>query len=586
MPSIRDANQLTARLQDVPIPAVPLHGGLDNRQQDAAVTPGEQRVVVATAVAESSLTVPGVRIVIDSCLSREPRFDQNRGVSGLVTIRASQASAIQRAGRAAREGPGLAIRCVAADDWAGLRPDLTPEVLHADLTNAVLALACWGAPRGQGLSLPTPLPDGGLRRAEAELTQLALIDDDGRATPLGRRVAEIPAEPRLAAALLNCAEHIGSARAAEIVAMLSSDGAASEDLAHQLRELRASRPHTWRNETARLQRLLPAYHQSDLDDEAAIALVVATARPGWISRHRADGTYLSASGTGFTLTRGSRLGGDWLAVWETQRGTGADSLIRAAVPISEELALRAGEQLLSHSTQATWSDGKVRARELRQLGAITLSATPTAASREDAETAIRQAIAAEGLATVAPWQGPADELRRRLAVAHRSLGDPWPDVSDGALLERLDEWLAPEISALADGRPADLVAALRRLIPWSEAGRLDEIVPERIRVPSGSNFKLRYPPVGSDEPVVLAVKLQECFTLTKTPTIAQGREPVLLHLLSPAQRPLAVTDDLANFWEQVYPQVRAENRGRYAKHPWPDDPLTAPAKRGTNRQAF
>lgn len=589
VPGVWEVEQMVARLADLRHRVLPLHGRLEAGQQDAALRDDDTpRVVVATAVAESSLTVPGVRIVVDSCLSREPRFDANRGVSGLVTVRSSRASATQRAGRAARLGPGLAVRCLAAEDWAGMAEESTPEVMHADLTGPLLTLAAWGSPRGGGMNLPTPLPAGGVERAETELRDLGLVDLAGRITSLGRRVAAIPVEPRLGSALLTGAPRLGARRAAEIVALLAADDIKGADLAQEWRSIRRAQTPTarrWRQESDRLERLAPAGGSEPLTDEAALARVVAAARPGWISRVRPDGTYLSASGTGFQLPRESALAGQWLAVWASQRArSGAESLIRAAVPLDEDIAVESGAHLLAESVETTWEAGRARARATRRLGSITLSATPVRPKPADAEIAIRHTLAEGGLDAVFRWNDSAVVLRRRLWVLHRSRGEPWPDVSDEALVARLDEWLAPEVQALARGkRVGDLTSPLRRLVPWQQAGRLDELAPERIRVPTGSAIRLDYPDVGSEAPVVLAVKLQECFGWRATPTICDGSERILLHLLSPAQRPLAVTDDLASFWANAYPGVRAENRGRYAKHPWPEDPLTATPMRGTKR---
>lgn len=589
VPGVREVEHVVGGLAGLGRPVQPLHGRLSPRQQEEALRDeGPPRVVVATAVAESSLTVPGVRVVVDSCLSREPRFDQQRGVSGLVTVRSARASATQRAGRAARLGPGIAVRCMPSEAWAGMAEEALPESAHADLTGALLALACWGAPRGDGMALPSPLSEAGVRRAEEELRQLGLVDDGGAATSLGRRVAEIPTEPRLAAALLSGAGRVGVRKAAEAVALLAADDLPDADLTSALAELRRSETpaaRRWRDETTRLARAIREVpgDAAEAGDREALAWIVASARPGWISRRRSERTYVSASGTGLELPRGSASGPPWLAVWESQRAAAkAESIVRAAVPIDESLALEAGAHLLSEGVETSWDDGRVRARIVRRLGAIVLSSTPTRPGLADAEAAVRDALAERGIAAVLGWSRSAASLRRRLAVLHRS-HPSWPDVRDEALEAAADEWLLPEILAAARGGGVDLTGALRRLLPWRDASRLDELAPERIRVPSGSSITLDYPEVGSDEPVVLAVKLQECFGWTRTPQICDGRERILLHLLSPAGRPLAVTEDLASFWANVYPSVRAENRGRYAKHPWPEDPLTAKAMRGTTR---
>ncbi|RRD44737.1 ATP-dependent helicase HrpB [Tessaracoccus sp. OH4464_COT-324] len=574
LPGRREVEHVTEALVAAGLPASALHGGLDARAQDRALAEGARRIVVATSVAESSLTVPGVRIVVDSGLSREPRYDQARGVSGLVTLRESKAAATQRAGRAARVAPGVAVRCLAADDWPGMANEATPEAAVADLTDALLALACWGNPRGEGLRLPSPLPEPSVRRAEAELRSLGLLDSTGRSTALGRRVARLPLSPRLGVALLAGARRFGAQAAGEVVALLAEDPAG--DLHAALAARRGER--SWRAEAGRLARLAGGDSAGGPADRAAVAFIVGSARPGWLARARGS-EYLTASGTGVQLPRGSRLGGDWLAVWDTQR-VGERTYVRAGVEIDEAMALDVLPP--SERVEVSLTD-RVRARRVRSLGAIELGATPVAPTQDAGEATVREALALRGLGVLS-WAGAAEALRRRLGLLHRVLGQDWPDVSDDALLARIDEWFGPELAELATGRPladVDVRQAVARLVPWQETRRFDELAPERVRVPSGSLIRLDYPADGTD--VVLAVKLQECFGLSVTPTICDGRVPLLMHLLSPAGRPLAVTRDLASFWANAYAQVRAENRGRYAKHPWPQDPLSAPAMRGTKR---
>ncbi|NLT26424.1 MAG: ATP-dependent helicase HrpB, partial [Microbacteriaceae bacterium] len=325
--------------------------------------------------------------------------------------------------------------------------------------------------------------------------------------------------------------------------------------------------------------------------DAALAIVTGLAHPERLARARGrDGSYLLAGGTGAALPRDSSLRGQpWLAIAEVARGRAADgsgAVIRSAVPIDERLALEVGAELVAERTATEWTGGRVTARRIRALGAIELSSTPVAPTAEEARACIAERLAERGVAAL-HWSPAADALRRRLALVHRELGGPWPAVDDAALAARLDEWLAPELDGLAAGRPLerlDLHAALQRLLPWPEAARLDELAPVRIEVPSGSLIAVDYPPVDDPTaPPVLAAKLQECFGWETTPRLVDGRVPVLMHLLSPARRPLAVTDDLASFWSNAYAQVRAEMRGRYPKHPWPEDPRTAPPRRGTTR---
>ncbi|WP_425310424.1 ATP-dependent helicase HrpB [Ammonicoccus fulvus] len=593
---VREVERVAGLLADPvsDIDVLPLHGRLPPREQDRALAVGpRRRVVVATSVAESSLTVPGVRLVVDAGLAREPRFDAARGMTGLVTRTESRSSAEQRAGRAAREGPGTVVRCFAAETWPRLEAAPAPEILTADLTRALLDLACWGAPRGEGLALLDPPPPAAATRAEDTLRELGAIDGTGAVTDLGLRLARVPADPRLARALFLGAESVGVERSAEIVAALESDQRApGADLGALLRLLRSDRSpgaRAWRTESDRLARMLEAERSRGnvapiSGNSAEIGPVVAAAFPDRIARRRQPGSpaYLLSSGTAAELPRDHALGDqEWLAIAEVDR-VASGALIRSATHLNEDQALASGAHLITDTDEVTWRGGRVAGVRVRRLGAIELTRTPFRPDAAAGAEAVRAALAAEGLDTLV-WSEDATGLRRRMAFAHRHLGTPWPAIDDEALLDRLDEWLGPEILRLAEGTPArslDLAAALRRLLPWPQAGEFDAMVPQRLEVPTGSKIRIAYPTDPADRPV-LAVKLQECFGLTETPRVAGV--PILFHLLSPAGRPLAVTDDLASFWVNAYPGVRAENRGRYSKHPWPEDPLTAPARRGTTR---
>ena len=597
---------------------LPLHGRLSPREQDLAIggspSPTGGRIVVSTDLAESSLTVPGVRLVVDAALSREPRRDAARDMSGLVTVQASRASMAQRAGRAARLGPGRAVRLVEESAWSRAPEHVTPQITTADLTETALTLAAWGSPRGEGMVLLTPPPAAGIAATETTLRGLGLVDDDGRVTDDGLAATRIPADPRLARALLDGADLVGATAAAEVVATLADDLRGDDgDLDRLLADLRSGRSRDasrWRREADRLARLVP----TDGDERpgsgaragdrhvSGAGLVTALAHPGRIARRVGDGpTYLLASGTRAALPSGSPMRHhEWLVVADVARadgrvaaGTGA--VIRLAATLTRDEAETAGTGLRVREVRADLGDGdagaakgRVTAREVDALGAIELSSTPVRPDPETGADAVRRALATRGL-DLLTWSPTADTLRRRLAALHHHLGDPWPDVSDEALAARLDEWLGPELQRVATGTPfarLDLTDPLRRLLPWPEATRLDELAPERLPVPSSSTAAITWPP--HDEPSaapVLAVKLQECFGLAETPRLVDGRVPVLFHLLSPARRPLAVTDDLASFWSGPYAQVRAEMRGRYPKHPWPEDPWTAPATARTKRLA-
>ncbi len=537
--------------------------------------------------------------MVDSGLSREPRRDAARGMSGLVTVSCSRASAQQRAGRAARQGPGTVIRAYPEAAYAAAPAQQTPEIATADLTAAALVLACWGTPGGRGLNLPEPPPPAAMADAEAVLRGIGAVDGEGRATPAGIALSRIPVDPPLARALVDGAPVVGARVAAEVAAMVASDlRVPGADLVRQLARLRSgtdpgARP--WSLEVRRLERFAGqpgaagALLDHRLDDNESAGFIVALAFPARVARRVAGISgeqYLLASGTRAGLPADSPLrGSEWLAVADVTRaqgraaaGTGA--VIRAAAPLQAETAEAAASHLVTEMVTAEFAGGRVSARRERRLGAIELASTPVRATAAQGRTAVAAALQVQGLDVIG-WSPAADALRRRLALLHRELGAPWPDVSEPALLARLDEWLGPELDALAGGARAsgiNLIDPLRRLLPWPEAARLEELAPERLQVPSGNRIAVAYPALDDDgaRPVV-AVKLQECFGWAGSPTLAEGRVRVLFHLLSPAGRPLAVTDDLASFWAGPYNQVRAEMRGRYPKHPWPEDPWSARA---------
>jgi ATP-dependent helicase HrpB len=603
-PGAREVAEIARRLRalDTSFDVRELHGQLSAAEQDAVIRgrrpTDPPRIIVTTSLAESSLTVPGVRLVVDSCLSRHPQRDAARGMSGLVTTAAPRSSCVQRAGRATRQGPGTVIRCVDERTFAAAPARPAPEIAVADLTDAALLLACWGAPGGAGLRLIDRPPADSLAEALTVLRGLGAIDDENRATAEGRALSRIPADPRLARALRDGAPLVGARLAAEVVALLGGDVRIAEaDAARALVALRDGRTpeaRRWRSDAERLERLVDATPgiRSDLD---GVGLVIALAFPERIAQRverTAEGaTFLLASGTRAGM-RGPLAATEWIAVADVTRASGraaagSGAVIRAAAALTETQMERAANHLRTDRVEAEFAAGRVQARRERRIGAILLSSAPVRASADEGRDAVLRALRRDGLG-VFTWSDSADALRRRLALLRRELGSPWPDVSDAGLLDALDAWLAPELDALASGTPAariDLTSALRRLLPWPEAARLDELVPERLEVPSGSRVRIDYPAIDDTARPVVAVKLQECFGWAETPRLVDGRVPVLFHLLSPAGRPLAVTDDLASFWSGPYAQVRAEMRGRYPKHPWPEDPWSAAPTRHTKNRA-
>ncbi|WP_241901420.1 ATP-dependent helicase HrpB [Nocardioides houyundeii] len=604
VPGVAEIEATVRRLAGVDADVHALHGRLSGAEQDRALTEGpRRRVIVSTAVAESSLTVPGVRVVVDAGFSREPRTDHRRGLASLVTVAVSRAAAEQRAGRAGRLGAGAVLRCWSEAEHAHLAAHPQPEIATADLTAFALEVACWGSDDVQDLALLDQPPAHALAAAKEVLVDLGAITDDGRATPRGRVIAGVPTDPRLARALIDGAGLVGAKRAAEVVAMLSEDvRAPGGDLVAALRSLRADqRAGPWRSQVRRLEAIVKdqgveeqgnagaprasADHARALTDDVAVGLVVALAHPDRIARKRSGASsYLMTSGTGAALDPrdpGPLAGLEWLAVGDAERRPGQrDARIRAAAPLTEDLALEAAGSRWTEVDEVTWTGGRVLARRRTLLGAIELGSVRLSDPPAQAVTeAIREAVASEGIGLLA-WSEPATALRARLDFLHRALGDPWPDVSDAALTRNLESWLGPQLARVRsaqDLRRIDVGAALRALLPWPQAGRLDELAPERVEVPSGSSVRIDY----TGEQPVLAVRLQEVFGWNAVPVLADGRVPLLLHLLSPARRPAAITADLESFWDNGYPGVRADLRGRYPKHAWPEDPRSAPATRRT-----
>ncbi|WP_030593753.1 ATP-dependent helicase HrpB [Streptomyces anulatus] len=595
LPGVGEISRVAGQLAGVAAEVLQVHGRAPAAVQDAVLAGSSEgrRVVLATAVAESSLTVPGVRVVVDSGLAREPRTDHARGLSALTTVRASQAAGRQRAGRAGREAPGAVYRCWDQAEDGRLARFPSPEIKVADLAAFALQAACWGDPGASSLALLDPPPAGAMGAAREVLDAIGAVDGEGRVTDRGVRMSRLGLHPRLARALLDGAREVGARRAAEVVALLSEEPPREygDDLAAALRTARRGQDGyaaRWKQEVRRLSSSLGSGAGSGGgkgggSDDAAVGLVAALAFPERVARARGDGAFLMASGTGAELRDGSRLrSAPWLAVAVADRPSHAASArVRLAAVVDESTALLAAGHLRVRGEEVRWVDGEVVARSVDRLGAVELAVRPLRQPDPDlVRGALVEGLRREGLGLLR-WTRDSEQLRLRLAFLHRVLGAPWPDVSDGALLAETGAWLEPELSRArrrSDLGRIDAGQALRRLLPWAtgEGARLDELAPERIEVPSGSRIRVEY---GGEQPV-LAVKLQELFGLGETPQVAGV--PVLVHLLSPAGRPAAVTADLASFWQEGYKAVRAELRGRYPKHPWPEDPATVPATRFTS----
>ncbi|MCX4802274.1 helicase-related protein [Streptomyces sp. NBC_01214] len=646
LPGVGEIARVAGQLGGVDAEVLQIHGRAPAAVQDAALSVADhRRRILSTAVAESSLTVPGVRVVVDSGLAREPRVDHARGLGALATVRASRAAGRQRAGRAGREAPGTVYRCWAEAEDGRLAAFPSPEIRIADLAQFALQAACWGDPDATGLALLDPPPAGAMAAAREVLVAVGAVSPAGAVTARGQRMARLGLHPRLARALLDGSAALGARRAAEVVALLSEEPPREygDDLAGAWRRARAGGDGyaaRWRAEARRLERAVsPAGRTAGTGagaaprtplgcgtaaggqppdprasnageaassappaseprgagrspggaaapDDLAAGLIAALGFPERVAKARGEGALLMANGTAAELGDGSRLrSAPWLAVAVADRPPHAASArVRLGAVIDEDTARAAASHLLTAGEEVRWEDGDLIARAAERLGAIELSARPLRTPDPAlVRAALLDGLRAEGLGLLR-WSPDALTLRARLGFLHRTLGGAWPDVADDrALLERADDWLEPELSRArrrADLGRIDAGQALNRLLPWAtgEAVRLDELAPERLEVPSGSRIRVDY--AAEHGQPVLAVKLQELFGLAETPRVAGV--PVLVHLLSPAGRPAAVTADLASFWQGAYRAVRAELRGRYPKHPWPEDPATAEPTRHTN----
>lgn len=581
----------------------PLYGNLPQEQQDLALRPGrERRVVLATAIAETSLTIEGVRVVVDGGLMRVPRFDPGSGMTRLETLRVSRASADQRRGRAGRLGPGVCYRLWTEAIQRTLAAQTAPEILQADLAPLALDLAQWGVADPGGLAwLDTP-PAATYAQARELLTELGALDAAGRITHHGQAMARLPMHPRLAHMVMR-GKAIGlGGLACDIAALLSErdilrsqPGGRDADLRLRIEALRGltrglaiDRGGLQRvREQARQWRRQLKVGDADGDVEQA-GLVLAFAYPDRIARRRPGGEprYQLSNGRGAYFGEVEPLSAaDWLAVADVDGDKREARIFLAALLSLAEIDEHFSD-LISVDEDVAWDarEEAVRARRVRHLGALALKEEPLAEADPALITqALMTGIRGIGLHAL-PWTRDSVALRARIQFLRRSDAAGWPDVSDQALLDTMEAWLAPFLGGMsrrAHLARLDMMAIIKAMLDWQQQKLLDERAPTHIIVPSGSRIPIDYD--NGDEPV-LAVRLQEMFGLAETPRIAGGTVPLLLHLLSPARRPVQVTRDLASFWKNAYRQVKADLKGQYPKHYWPDDPLQAePTSRAKRR---
>ena len=589
----------------------PLYADLPFAQQEKAILPDSERrkIVLATNIAETSLTIDGVKIVIDGGLERRPRFDAARGMSSLDTVRISLSSAVQRAGRAGRLAPGRCYRLWSSGEEGTLLPYTPPEIRSADLAPLALELARWGIVDVATLCWLDPPPSGHLVAARALLAQLGALDPAGRITPLGQRMAELPAHPRLSRLLLAAQEAGEGSLGATLAALLSErdplragaslSPGSSSDVSDRLELCAGCSENGDAAACAAIDRVARQFRQLlgvrekrtvTVASPELLARLLAPAFPDRIGRERdgQQGHYLLASGVGAKLSTRSRLKPTpWLLALQLRAGRGSEGEIDLATPLDAATL----EEIVAPQTTAGrevgWDERaeRVVARDVRRFGAILFSEKMVTPRPEEVVTALCSGVRRLGLERLS-WSRAAQQLRGRVCFVSALSGESgWPDFSDVTLLATLEAWLGPFLTncrTRADLERCDPLPALLALLDWQQQRRLDELAPEKLNVPSGSILPLDYPLDGVPH---LEVKLQELFGLGENPRIGGQRVAVVLHLLSPARRPLAVTQDLRNFWDQVYPEVKKEMRGRYPKHPWPDDPWSAVATRHTKKRS-
>jgi ATP-dependent helicase HrpB len=595
----------------------PLYGELAQDAQDAALlpaSPGMRKIVLSTAIAETSLTIDGIRIVVDGGLMRVPRFDPRGGMTRLETVRVSQASADQRRGRAGRLEPGICYRLWPEAEQRALARYTLPEILSADLAPLVLELACWGAAEPEKLAWLDPLPEAAFRQARELLVGLDALDAEGQVTPHGRAMARFGLHPRLAHMVLSGVEHDAGGVSCDIAALLSvrdlvkpstaGRGVGPRDADLRLRlEILAGETREAEHIDLRIDRALLRQVREqatewrrrvkaakDDGDRNAAGIVLAEAYPDRIAQRRAggNGQFLLSNGRGAALPPGDPLAAeDYLAVADLD-GDKREARIFLAAPLRLAQIEEAFADRLVRRDLIAW-DARERAvvatRQIR-LGALTLRQEAMADPPPETVTAaLLDGIRQTGLSCL-PWNREIESWRTRVAFLRQVQGPDasWPDLSDTALLATLDDWLAPALdglSRLSQLARIDLPGLLRARLDWQRQRALDALAPTHFVVPSGSRLPIDY---GDGQPT-LAVRLQEMFGSATTPAVVDGKVPLRLHLLSPAGRPMQVTSDLAGFWTNSYAHVRGEMRGRYPKHPWPEDPRQAePTSRAKRRQ--
>jgi ATP-dependent helicase HrpB len=598
---IERVRERLAGLTEAGIQILPLHGALPVAAQDLALGPGDgrRRLVLATDLAETSVTIPGIGVVVDSGLTRKPRFEPGSGLTRLVTEPIPRASADQRAGRAGRLGPGVCYRLWTRAQEAGRPEHRTPEILQADLAPLALELALWGVRDPAELQWLQAPPRPAWEQGVALLVRLMALDAAGHITQLGRAMAGLPVHPRLAALLTGAPPELAG-EAADLCALLSERDPwlrrpgepGSADLGARLLALQAFRDHRGSSDmedrrlvaidraAAQLRRLLKASEGHEPRAITSSGSLLALAYPDRVAQRRGEreGRYLLAQGSGAVLPPGDPLASHPYLVAAGLDAAGRDGRIQLALPITEAEIQALFADRIQHERLLTWDPGReaASAQEVRRLGAITLAARPVALLAADPITDLLLTRLRRDTGQALNWSDAARQLQARVCLMRALEPDAgWPDLTPAHLEESLETWLGPWLagkSRLDEVHALDLAALLAAQLDWEQRQRLDQEAPASLLTPAGTRHPIDY--LAGAIPI-LAVPLQEMLGTRATPSIAQGRVPLLIQLLSPARRPIQLTRDLPGFWAGSYAQVRKEMRGRYPKHHWPEDPANA-----------
>src|SRR5215468_8915405 len=576
---------LGERVHDAAIEIVPLFGALDAAVQDRAIAPapkGTRKVVLATSIAETSLTIEGVRIVIDSGMARVPRYEPDIGLTRLETVRASRAAVDQRRGRAGRTEPGVCYRLWDEPQTASLAAFTQPEILSADLSALVLDLAQWGVADPHQLAFLDPPPAPALKEARSLLHELNALDADGRITAEGKSLRALALPPRLARMIVDSNRLGSGGEAAEIAAVLTErglggDSADLEALLDQFRRDRSQRASSARDLARRWAQQVASAEKPGGGDDLSTGVMLAFAFPDRVARNRGNGSFLLANGRGAAVEQTSSLArAPYIAVGELT-GTAASGRILLAAPITQDELERHFADQIESAEEISFdrSAMALRARRKRTLHAVTLSEAPMALLPSAATAKIfADGLIAAGLDKL-PWSKALKQWRDRVMFLRKAEGESWPDLSDAALAGTSDDWLVPALydkTSLKDFSAGDLSDAVMNLLPWELRARLEREAPTHFEAPTGTMLAIDYE---AEQGPTIAVRLQELFGLNTHPSIAKGAVPLVLELLSPAQRPVQVTRDLPGFWRGSYAAVRSDLRGRYPRHPWPEDPANA-----------